>query len=75
MPILKSYIPRFHPVANRVKAIIESGELGAVKSTTTTLTVPRGIMKADDIRFNYALGGGALMDMGCMFLDLRPTTL
>jgi hypothetical protein len=22
-------------------------------------------MKHTDIRFNYALGGGALMDMGC----------
>ncbi|KAJ7931723.1 NAD(P)-binding protein [Mycena leptocephala] len=67
--LLEAFHYRFHPVANRVKAIIESGELGAVKSTTTALTVPRGIMKADDIRFNYALGGGALMDMGCYTIN------
>ncbi|KAF7370108.1 hypothetical protein MSAN_00640900 [Mycena sanguinolenta] len=67
---------RFHPVALRVKAIIESGELGAVKSTSTTMTVPSGTMKADDIRFNYGLGGGALMDMGRMiFTQMQPCTL
>lgn len=30
-----------------------------------TLTVPAGIVKATDIRYNYEIGGGALMDMGC----------
>ncbi|KAJ6456116.1 NAD(P)-binding protein [Mycena sanguinolenta] len=67
--LLEAYHYRFHPVALRVKAIIESGELGAVKSTSTTLAVPSGIMKADDIRFNYDLGGGALMDMGCYTIN------
>ncbi|KAJ7224058.1 NAD(P)-binding protein [Mycena pura] len=59
----------FHPVAHRVKAVIESGELGAVKSTSTALTIPRGFMKADDIRFNYSLGGGAMMDLGCYVIN------
>ncbi|KAJ6581833.1 hypothetical protein B0H19DRAFT_518190 [Mycena capillaripes] len=63
--LLEAFHYRFHPVAHRVKAIIESGELGAVKSTHTTLTLFSGYMKANDIRFDYALGGGALMDMGC----------
>ncbi|KAF7356300.1 hypothetical protein MVEN_00961900 [Mycena venus] len=67
--LLEAFHYRFHPVANRVKAIVESGELGAVKSTSTTLAVPRGIMKAGDIRFNYSLGGGALMDMGCYTIN------
>ncbi|KAF8216887.1 NAD(P)-binding protein [Mycena galopus ATCC 62051] len=63
--LLEAFHYRFHPVALRVKAIIESGELGPVKTTSTSLSVRRGIMKANDIRFNYDLGGGALMDMGC----------
>ncbi|KAK6984064.1 hypothetical protein R3P38DRAFT_3108960 [Favolaschia claudopus] len=56
----------FHPAVLRVKAIIDSGELGAVKSTSTGLALPRGMIKsaADNIRFDFKLGGGALMDMG-----------
>ncbi|KAJ7509902.1 NAD(P)-binding protein [Mycena galericulata] len=50
---------------HRVKDIVASGELGAVKSTYTSLGLNQGYMKPDDIRFNYELGGGALMDMGC----------
>ncbi|KAJ7781863.1 NAD(P)-binding protein [Mycena maculata] len=80
--LLEAFHYRFHPVANRVKAIIESGELGPVKSTKTSLAIPRGIMKPDDIRFNYSIGGGALMDMGCYtinamryFAGVEPTSV
>ena len=34
------------------------------------MQVPKGIFADDDIRFNYDLGGGAMMDMGCTFLIL-----
>jgi predicted dehydrogenase len=57
-------VTRFHPAIQRVKAILDSGELGAVKSITATLVVPN-VMKETNIRFDYDLGGGALMDMGC----------
>ncbi|KAK7024992.1 hypothetical protein R3P38DRAFT_2952158 [Favolaschia claudopus] len=63
--LLEAFHYRFHPVANRVRAIIESGELGAVKSTETHLALPERFYRANDIRYNYDLGGGALMDMGC----------
>lgn len=57
---------RFHPATQRVKAILDSGELGAIKSITANLAFPNlNIIKETDIRFNYDLGGGALMDMGC----------
>ncbi|KAJ6514886.1 NAD(P)-binding protein [Mycena vitilis] len=62
--LLEAFHYRFHPAVQRVKAIIESGELGAVKSTATSLAMPPGIIGKDDIRFDYSLGGGALMDMG-----------
>ncbi|KAI0759684.1 NAD-P-binding protein [Trametes elegans] len=58
----------FHPAAQRVKAIIDSGELGAVKSVVAEFAVPSLISSLffvkDDIRFNYDLGGGCTMDMG-----------
>lgn len=67
MPLRFCFIHRFHPVAHRVKEILESGELGAIKSISTSLVLFKGYMKPGDIRFNYSLGGGALMDMGCGF--------
>jgi predicted dehydrogenase len=61
---------RFHPAIQRVKEILDSGELGAIKSIETSLALPKGLMPADDIRFNYELGGGAMMDLGCTFTVL-----
>lgn len=46
---------------------MSSGELGKIKSVSASLLVPWQIQiaKPDDIRFNFDLGGGILMDMGC----------
>ncbi|KAH9847871.1 NAD-P-binding protein [Lenzites betulinus] len=58
----------FHPAAQRVRTIIESGELGKVKSVIGEFAVPSVLsglfFQKDDIRFQYDLGGGATMDMG-----------
>lgn len=54
----------FHPVAQRLREIVRSGELGEIKSVSAALAVPSGIIAKDDIRFKWDLGGGALMDMG-----------
>ncbi|KAJ7091542.1 NAD(P)-binding protein [Mycena belliarum] len=63
--LLEAFHYRFHPVVQRVKAIIDSDELGPLKSIQTSLGVHSGLFKSSDIRFDYSLGGGALMDMGC----------
>lgn len=55
----------FHPAVQRCKEIVASGEYGAVKHVEVFLKIPRGIMGPGDIRFDHALGGGAMMDMGC----------
>ena len=56
---------RFHPAIHRVKEILESKELGAIKNISATLMLPDTLFKEEDIRFNYTLGGGAMMDLGC----------
>ena len=62
---------RFHPATQRVKAIIDSGELGNVKSIVAEFAVPSILSSLfflkDDIRFRYDLGGGCTMDMGGNF--------
>lgn len=64
-------VNRFHPAINRVKDILSSGELGKLKSVSASLCAPwqMQIAKPDDIRFDYNLGGGILMDMGCELHD------
>ena len=57
---------RFHPAMRRVKEILESKELGGIKNISVRMILPR-FFGDDDIRFNYALGGGAMMDLGCQF--------
>jgi len=56
---------RFHPAIQRVKEIIDSGELGSIKEMHVSLCYPKGIITDGDIRLNYGIGGGALMDAGC----------
>ncbi|TDL23991.1 NAD(P)-binding protein [Rickenella mellea] len=65
--LLEAFHYLFHPAVQRVKGIVDSGDLGKLKSISAKLAIP-GQMKAfndDDIRFKYELGGGIMMDMGC----------
>ncbi|MGD9646527.1 MAG: Gfo/Idh/MocA family protein [Pirellulales bacterium] len=54
---------RYHPLAARIREIIDSGVLGPIKRIDAWACVP--IFGRRDIRYRYELGGGALMDLGC----------
>ena len=54
---------RYHPLAARLAEIIASGELGKLKRVEASLCFPLPL--PNDIRWQYALAGGALMDAGC----------
>jgi hypothetical protein len=58
----------FHPANRRMKAIVDSGELGTLTKIEATFCIPGFIVKDNDIRMVYDLGGGAMMDLGCEFL-------
>ncbi|KAH0582811.1 hypothetical protein H2248_010719 [Termitomyces sp. 'cryptogamus'] len=69
--LLEAFHYRFHPAIQRVKAIIDSKELGAIKHISASLAIPKGMgPKTSDIRYNFTLGGGSLMDMGCYTLNV-----
>ncbi|KIP03754.1 hypothetical protein PHLGIDRAFT_37266 [Phlebiopsis gigantea 11061_1 CR5-6] len=59
---------RFHPAAQRVREIVRSGELGKLISATAEFAVPSlmsaFVFEKHDIRFQYSLGGGCMMDVG-----------
>ncbi|KAI0043356.1 NAD(P)-binding protein [Auriscalpium vulgare] len=66
--LLEAVHSRFHPAIRRTKEIVDSGELGTITKIETEMAIPSGIFNDSDIRFSYALGGGAFMEMGCYTL-------
>lgn len=54
---------RYHPLARRVKDLLDSGVVGEVSHVDAEFSVT--ISDTSDIRYSLALGGGALMDLGC----------
>ena len=50
----------------RVQEILDSGEPGRIIHLSAGLALFKGLVANEgDIRLDYALGGGAMMDMGC----------
>jgi predicted dehydrogenase len=61
--LMEAFHWRFHPLAARMRAILDSGEIGRVLRVETAMCVPFAI--PGDIRFRLDLAGGATMDTGC----------
>jgi predicted dehydrogenase len=60
--VMEAFHWRYHPLAQRMVDIVDSGELGVTKRIETALCFP--LPKFSDIRYQYDLAGGALMDVG-----------
>ena len=69
--VMEAFHYRYHPMALRIEEIIASGELGKLQRVETTLCYP--LPKFSDIRYDYALGGGATMDAGCYAVHMART--
>lgn len=54
---------QFHPASHVVSALIDSGKYGEVLSTYARMTTPAGSIPGSDIRWQFDLAGGSLMDM------------
>jgi predicted dehydrogenase len=66
--LVEAFHNRYHPLLLRMKEIINSGELGAIHHLSAHFcTILR---RWNDIRYDYALGGGATMDLGCYTVNL-----
>ena len=56
----------YHPVFQRLLAIVKSGEIGEVIKVESALVTP--MPDPSDLRLQFDLAGGALMDVGCYAL-------
>jgi predicted dehydrogenase len=64
--VTEAFHYRYHPLAERMRTIAHSGELGTIREIRTAMCFP--LPKFSDIRYDYALAGGAMMDAGCYAL-------
>jgi predicted dehydrogenase len=69
--VMEAFHYRYHPMALRIEEIIASGELGKLERVEAALCFP--LPKFSDIRYNYSLAGGALMDAGCYSVHMVRT--
>ncbi len=56
---------RYHPFAQQIRDVITSGEIGDIRRIESRFDIGDGGIAQGDIRWQYDLGGGALMDLGC----------
>ncbi|MEU6189466.1 Gfo/Idh/MocA family oxidoreductase [Nocardia sp. NPDC047038] len=61
--VMEAFHYRYHPMTRRAEEIIASGELGELVRVDTAMCFP--LPRFSDIRYDYTLAGGALMDAGC----------
>jgi len=69
--VMEAFHYRYHPLALRIEEIIASGELGKLTRVEAALCFP--LPRSSDIRYNYALAGGATMDAGCYAIHMVRT--
>ncbi len=66
--VMEAFHYRYHPCALRVDEILASGELGELTRVEAEWCF--WMPKLSHNRYNYAMGGGALMDLGCYAVDM-----
>jgi predicted dehydrogenase len=61
--VMEAFHYRYHPLAKRMREIVDSGELGEIRHVEAAMCFP--LPRFSDIRYRYDLAGGATMDAGC----------
>lgn len=59
----EGFMYRHQPLTHAVETVVGSGRLGEVRSFKGAFTFP--LTREGDVRFDPALGGGSLWDVGC----------
>ncbi|ORW10799.1 oxidoreductase [Mycobacterium kyorinense] len=69
--VMEGFHYRYHPLTLRAEEIIASGELGTLRRVEAAMCFP--LPKFSDIRYDYSLAGGAMMDAGCYAVHMART--
>ena len=69
--VMEAFHYRYHPLAQRLRDLVASGELGKPRFIETWMCIPLPL--PGDIRYRLDLAGGATMDTGCYAIHLART--
>jgi predicted dehydrogenase len=69
--LMEAFMYRFHPRTARVLELVRAGAAGDVHLIRSAFTFR--LTRADNIRLQPELGGGALMDVGCYCVNISRT--
>jgi predicted dehydrogenase len=61
--VMEAFHYRYHPLARRMAELVGGGELGRIERVEAAMCFP--LPRFSDIRYDFGLAGGALMDAGC----------
>jgi predicted dehydrogenase len=61
--VMEAFHYRYHPLARRMAELVHGGALGRIQRVETAMCFPLPVFS--DIRYDFGLAGGALMDAGC----------
>jgi predicted dehydrogenase len=65
VPLMEGFMYRFHPQNIHAQKLVKDGAIGDVREVRAHLSVDIMADAAGNVRFDKALGGGSLLDMGC----------
>jgi predicted dehydrogenase len=66
--LMEAFMYRFHPQWQRARELARVGEIGEILAVQTTFAYD--LKDPDNIRNKPAMGGGALMDIGCYAVSM-----
>lgn len=76
VPLMEGFMYQFHPQHQKVRDLIAAGAIGEVTEVQAHLSVDlMSPLDPKNVRFDPALGGGALLDMGCYTVHIARSFL
>jgi predicted dehydrogenase len=63
--VMEAFHWRYHPLVAQMQSILDAGILGIVERIDARFELHESIIPPADIRWDLAIGGGAMMDVGC----------
>ncbi len=71
--LMEAFHYRYHPLFHRINEIIKNDELGKIQDISAKCLI--NIRRKSDIRYNFDLGGGSLLDVGCYAINITRTLI
>jgi predicted dehydrogenase len=63
--VMEAFHWRYHPLVSQMQSILDAGSLGTIERINARFEVNASAIPSTDIRWDLAIGGGAMMDIGC----------